>query len=224
MRCSIKAALVGFIFFACSTFLIYSASQAAQPSYGYPVVVEPAAKYLVFFHNYYVETKGTEGDCKYYDLLTSFSGHGFNVISEIRPKDASAVDYAAKAAAEIRKLLEAGVAEGNITVAGHSKGGVIAIRVASLLQRSKINYVILAGCGIKSLAKAYPDFSNLKGQFLSVYASSDTVAGSCQGSFAQAKEGFAGKEITLDSQAGHQLFFRPSSLWLEPTMAWLRNN
>lgn len=214
--------LFGLALFVLATFLLVPNSDADGTSYGMPTAVNSSAKYLFFHHNYYVETKGTDGDCKYYDILKSFSDRGYTVISEIRPKDVSVVEYAKSAAERVQKLLDAGVPPENITVAGHSKGGVITIRVASLLEKPKINYVVLAGCGIKALEKGYPDFTPLKGNFLSVNVSTDKVAGSCKTAFSQAGEGFAGKEITLDSPAGHQLFFKPVDAWIEPMMSWLK--
>jgi predicted esterase len=209
--------------FVISPFFFASTSHADSPSYGMPTNINTSAKYLFFFHNLYVETKGTDGDCKYYDILKAFTDKGYIVISEIRPKDASIIEYAKKATANIQKLLDAGVPAENIAVSGHSKGGVIAIQVASLLEKPKVNYVIMAGCGIKGLEKAYPDYNRLKGNFLSVYASSDKVAGSCNTAFSQAKQDFTSKEFVLDSAAGHQLFFKPTDVWLEPVMAWLEH-
>jgi predicted esterase len=186
-----------------------------------PSAINPSAKYLFFFHNYYVETKGPDGDCKYYDILKAFTDKGFVVVSELRPKDASVVEYGKKATTNIQKLLDAGVPQENITVAGHSKGAVIAIQIASLLRKPKVNYVIMAGCGIKGLEKAYPDYSLLKGNLLSIYATSDKIAGSCSPLFSQAKQDVTSKEITLESAAGHQLFFKPTDVWFEPVISWL---
>lgn len=176
-------------------------------------------KYLVFYHNYYVEAKGPEGDCKYHDILKTFSGAGYSVISELRPKDVPAIEYSKKAASDIRRLMDCGVSPGQISVAGHSKGAVIALRVAAILAQPEMKYVILAGCGIRGLA--YPEFSALKGEFLSVYASSDQVASSCQGAFKQAREGLIGTELVLESAAGHQTFFRPTEIWTKPVLEWL---
>lgn len=205
-------------------FMLVSATgaYASAPSYGMPPTVTPSAKYLFFFHNYYVETKGPDGDCKYYDILKTFADDGLVVISELRPKDASVVEYAKKATANIQKLLDAGVPAENITVAGHSKGAVIAIRIASLVGKPKVNYVIMAGCGIKGLEKAYPDPTLLKGNVLSIYATSDKIAGSCSDTLSQAKQGITSKEIALESAAGHQLFFKPTNVWVEPVMSWLK--
>lgn len=222
MNRTISSALISFALLLSCTLFMVSTSHAEVPSYGMPSAISPAANYLLYFHNYYVETKGPDGDCKYFDILKAFTDKGFIVISEIRPKDASVVEYAKKATANIQKLLDAGVPSENITVAGHSKGGVIAIQVASLLEKPKVNYVIMAGCGIKGLEKSYPDYSRLKGNLLSVYATSDKVAGSCNAAFSQSKKDVSIKEIALESAAGHQLFFKPTDVWLEPVMGWLK--
>jgi pimeloyl-ACP methyl ester carboxylesterase len=199
-----------------ASFTLVMSARAAEPSYGMPATINPSASYLFFHHNYYVETKGVNGDCKYYDILKTFTDKGYTVISEIRPKDVSVIEYGKKAAADVRKLLDAGVPPENITVAGHSKGGVITLQVAGQLQNPKIRYAVLAGCGIKGQEKGYPDFGTLKGSFLSLYASSDKIAGSCGPLFAASREGFSAREIVLDSPAGHQLFFKPTDQWIQP--------
>ena len=79
---------VGIMFIASDV----STARAAGPAYGLPATINPAASYLFFHHNYYVETKGTEGDCKYYDILKAFAAKGYIVISEIRPKDVSVIE------------------------------------------------------------------------------------------------------------------------------------
>ncbi len=205
-----------------AAFYAVPAVRAAEPSYGMPAAVNPSVQYLFYHHNYYVETKGVDGDCKYYDILKAFTDKGYTVISEIRPKDVSVIEYGKKAAADVRTLLDAGVPPENITVAGHSKGGVITLQVAAQLQNPKISYAILAGCGIKGLEKGYPDFGTLKGNFLSLYAASDKIAGSCGPVFARSREGFSAREIVLDSSSGHQLFFKPADIWVDPVFVWLK--
>jgi hypothetical protein len=214
----ISATLVSFAVVISLAAILATSVRAAEPAYGMPETINPAASYLFFHHNYYVETKGVNGDCKYYDILKTFADKGYTVISEIRPKDVSVIEYGKKAADDVRKLLAAGVPPEKITVAGHSKGGVIVLQVAAQLENPKINYTILAGCGIKGLEKGYPDFGTLKGNFLSLYAASDKVAGSCGPAFTQAREGFSAKEVVLDNPAGHQLFFKPLNLWVEPVI------
>lgn len=219
----IIVSLLGTTLYLTLTIFTASTSHANETSYDMPSTIDSSANYLIFFHNYYVEMKGPDGDCKYYDILQAFAKKGLIVISEIRPKNVSPVEYAKKATVNIKKILDAGVPPENITIAGHSKGGVIAIQVASLLETPKVNYVILAGCGIKPLEKAYPDFNRLKGNFLSVYAASDTVARSCKPDFLKSTQGITNKEITLESPEGHRLFFKPTDLWFDLVITWLKN-
>jgi hypothetical protein len=214
--------LLGCTLVLLSALTLVTTARAAEPTYSMPATINPSASYLFFHHNYYVETKGVDGDCKYYDILKAFSDKGFIVISEVRPKDVSFIDYGKKAAADVRKLLEAGVPPEKITVAGHSKGGVITLQVAAQLENPQIRYAVLAGCGIKGQANGYPDVGKLKGKFLSLYASSDKIASSCGPAFAQDRAGFSSREIVLDNPAGHQLFFKPVDAWLEPVAGWLK--
>jgi pimeloyl-ACP methyl ester carboxylesterase len=218
----IATVVMVFSLFGLFSLIVSTTAAAGDPSYAMPAAVNPAASYLIFHHNYYVETKGVDGDCKYYDILKAFSDKGYTVISEIRPKDVSVIEYGKKAAADVRKLLAAGVPPEKITIAGHSKGGVIVLQVAAQLENPQIHYAVLAGCGIKGLEKGYPDFGTLKGNFLSLYAASDKVAGSCGPEFARERAGFSAREIALDSPAGHQLFFKPVDAWLEPLSGWLK--
>ena len=127
-------ALILLVFFALSI-IGYNATvtYAEKPSYALPSTINVSAKFLFFLHNYYVETYGTDGDCKYYDLLNAFADSGFTVISEVRSGKIIPCDYALKTVSQIKSLLDAGVPPENITVAGHSKGGVITLCVSSIL-------------------------------------------------------------------------------------------
>lgn len=195
--------------------LVISSLQAKQPSYTIPVTIEKNLNYLFFFHNYYVEINGPDGDCRYYDLLRSFVDKGFVVVSQLRSPEMSPVNFANKAAVQIQAIINTGVPPANITVSGHSKGGVIALNVAALLQQPDIKYIILAGCGIKPLANAYPDPLLVKGTFLSLYANSDKIAGSCSHELSSTRQDVSTTELVLDSPEGHRLFFQPNNIWLK---------
>jgi predicted esterase len=186
-----------------------------------PSNIDSSARYFFFLHNYYVEKHGPNGACKYHDILKTFSDKGFTVISEIRSGKIVPSEYSKKIVRQVKRLLDAGILPERITIAGHSKGGVITLCVASQLGNPKIGYIIMAGCEIKPLSQAYPDLAQLKGDFLSIYASSDSIASSCQKAFSKAIIGISNKEIALKSDKGHKLFFQPEDIWIEPVMTWL---
>jgi hypothetical protein len=194
-----------------------------QTSYDMPTTIDPNARYFLFMHNYYVEKNGPLGDCKYNEILASFVERGFVVISEVRTGKIIPCTYAEKVVRKVKTLLDSGVPPQNITVGGHSKGGVISLCVASALDNSKVNFVVMAGCEIASVKKyeMYPDFNKLKGRILSIYAASDTIAGSCKEAFSMATKELVKTEITLENDAGHKLFFVPGDIWLEPIIKWI---
>ena len=199
-----------------------SVSYAKQASYDLSFTIDASAKYLLFLHNYYVEKHGPDGDCKYYDLLNAFADSGFTVISEVRSGKIIPCIYAQKIVLQIKALLDAGVPPENITVVGHSKGGVITLCVSSKLGNPKVNFVVMAGCQIKPILDKYPDYKTLKGRLLSIYAASDSVASSCESTFSKASGSISSTEIKLESEGGHRLFFKPEKIWLHPVINWIR--
>jgi len=199
-----------------------SPGRAAQPPHSLPEVIDTKAKYLFFFHNFYVEMNGPDKDCRYYELLRAFAENDLVVVSELRKDYVSPSEYAKEAATDIQKLLDAGVPAKNIAIGGHSKGGVIALQVSSLLRQPEIRYFILAGCGISSLAAEYPDPSLIRGRFLSLYADTDTIAGSCDVIMSPKRPGLTNREIVLNSPRGHRLFFHPMGYWLKPLYSYLK--
>jgi hypothetical protein len=214
----------GFITFSITAF--FSTAIYGQSSYELPSKIDKSAKYFLFLHNYYVEKNGPDGECKYYSILEAFAEKGFIVVSEIRTGKIVPCTYANKVVKQVNTLLKAGVPPQNITIAGHSKGAVISLCVASELENPNINFVVMAGCEIVPIKKfkMYPDFNSLQGRILSIFATSDTIANSCKEAFSMASNGFSGTEIKLESQEGHKLFFAPAAIWISPTVDWINNS
>ncbi len=204
---------------------LFPCTSMGQTSYDMPTTIDPNARYFLFMHNYYVEKNGPVGDCKYYDILAAFAEKGFVVISEVRTGKIIPSTYAEKVVKRVKRLLDAGVRPENITVGGHSKGGVITLCTASVLDNEKINFVVMAGCEIAGVKKynMYPDYGRLKGRMLSIYAASDSIASSCKGAFAQASKGLSSTEIILESESGHRIFFSPMGIWIDPIVDWIKN-
>ncbi len=204
----------------------FPARISAQVTETLPENIDTSAEYLFFMHNYYVEINGPDGNCQYNNILKTFSDEGFIVISEIRSGKIVPCTYAKKVVGQVKMLMESGVPPKNIIIAGHSKGAVIALCAASQLANPKINFVIMAGCEIAGIKKynMYPDFKNLKGQILSIYADSDSIASSCDTTFSKSSTGLVHKEVMLTSDAGHQLFFKPEDIWTYQTMNWIKGD
>lgn len=209
-------------FIALSMMVYVPTSYSGQTSYGMPSDINPSARYFLFLHNYYVEKNGPEGACKYYDILKAFADRGFVVISEVRTGKIVPCTYAEKVVRKVKTLLDSGVPPQNITVGGHSKGGVISLCVATQLGNPKVNFVVMAGCEIASVMKfkMYPDFKKLRGRILSIYAFSDSIASSCERAFSMASKGLSHTEIKLKSDEGHKLFFAPKEIWIAPINKW----
>jgi hypothetical protein len=214
------------VFTLCILGMLPNVGFSDQVTEKFPEKIDTTAEYLFFLHNYYVETNGPDGNCQYKNILKMFSDEGYIVISEIRSGKIVPCTYAKKVAEQVKTLLEAGVPPMNIIVAGHSKGAVIALCVASQLANPEVNYVIMAGCEIAGIKKynMYPDFNTLKGQMLSIYAISDSIANSCDPTFSISPSGLVYNEVILESDAGHQLFFKSEDIWTKPTISWLKRS
>ena len=113
-----------------------------------PVKIDHKSKYIFYLHGRIVEEQGANavsgvyGVYEYVKILEALKNRGFNVISEVRPRDTDPEKYIIKVSAQIDSLLKAKVPPQNITVIGASKGGYIAILLSSKLNNDKINYVI----------------------------------------------------------------------------------
>lgn len=77
-------------------------------------------------------------------------------------------------------LYQAGVPAKHITVVGASKGAGITIYISHMLANNEVNYVLLAICNPDNLKAFNHDQVFLYGNVLSIYDSSDELAGSCQ--------------------------------------------
>ncbi len=113
-------------------------------------------------------------------------------------------------------LLGLGVPARNITVAGFSKGGWIAILAASRLDNPALSFVFMGACGPWAFG---PDL-HVRGRMLSLYETSDSLGVSCAPMFAHRGPGSYVEEIALSLGLGHGTFFQPRSAWLAPTVAW----
>lgn len=189
-------------------------------------------KYLFYLHGAWVEMHGlnqphpVHGPYQYREIVRALTREGFEVVSEVRGGEVHPKEYAEKVAGEVRALLKQGVPPDHILVAGHSKGGHMALIVASLVQEPEIRYVVMAGCGKHGtqFRQSYEKFlsrnaQDLQGRILSIYDSSDREAGSCQEAFREAPRAKT-KEIVFRTGQGHGLFYSPQSVWIQEINEW----
>ena len=212
--------------------VIIPASLSAQTKV--PEQVNPDTKYLFYLHGISVELFGKDGvnprtgsRYEYDKIATTFREMGAVVISEARPRGTRPQIYARKVAAQVGKLVKKGVKPENISVVGHSKGGMIAFFTATMVQSEQVKYVIMAGCSIPEgrFRRGYQRFlrrraSRLTGRFLSIYDKDDELTRSCREAFRRASNP-DWEERVLETGKGHNLFAHPLKVWLTPVGKWV---
>ena len=210
-------------------------SAAPQPSpafdiskYSFPESVDSTKYYLFYLHGKIIEDQGIPAvspdyeEYEYKAILEKLSSYGFVVISEQRVKNTDSMEYAKKITEQVTALLKAGVLARNITIVGASKGAGITIFVSHLLENEEINYVIMAICDPATVEELKQNEISLYGNVLSVYDSTDELAGSCQElfSFSEGKGISKYNEIVLNVGTGHGILFKPLDEWIIPVIQW----
>ena len=180
-------------------------------------------RYLFFLHGGIVEKKGIRprderfGVYEFEAILRALEQRGFQVISEARANETDSKAYAAKVVQQIRTLLSAGVPARKITVAGASKGSVIAMIASTELRNREVNFVVMANCN-DWLARTHP--IDLHGHVLSIYDVNDHIGKSCQPFFDKATGLGRSNEIQLRVGTGHAILYQPLKEWVEEIDRW----
>jgi hypothetical protein len=189
-----------------------------------PSTVDRTARYLFYLHGYIVEAGNLRpvspkfGVYEYPEILETFKQNGFVVVSEAREKDPEIAPYAAKVAAQVRQLLNAGVPPQHITVVGASQGSWIAMLASTYLKNRDLNFVFIAAC---STNPAFLDAVNLHGNVLSIYEKSD-LPQSCEQFRIDGTGIRKWKEVEVNTGLKHGFIYRPLEVWTAPTVAWAK--
>ncbi len=190
-----------------------------------PASPDPGAKYLFYLHGLALETAGPRAEAyQYRGILDALAARGFEVIGEQRGP-VRIDDYAGKVAAQVSGLLRAGVPPGQITVAGHSKGGMITLLVMSTVRNPEVAYVNFAGCGLPGSGfEGFQRFGQARGPsargiLLSAYDRDDRIAGSCKAALDRMTSATVAERV-LDLGGGHEAFYTPKAAWLDVLQAW----
>ena len=216
--------LVGAIFFAV---LLVCGTVAEAADRKFPDKIDPAKRYMFYMHGTYVERQGPFEKYAYYEILESIEKQGFVVIGEARSLT-NAGHYAKLLAKQVQQLLDEGVPSYHITVAGHSKGGMITMNVAAKLGQTGVNYVVFAGCGLpgKEYLRGYSKFveneaHEIDGKFLIAWASDDEFAGNCDAAMKKGKADFDNK-ILPAGLGGHKIFYSPNPVWMNELITFAK--
>lgn len=199
-----------------------------------PSRIDPGAKVLIYLHGAWLERRSqSRRHPRYgvtYDLraiVAAFQARGFVVISEHRSR-VRVRGYARQVAGVVNRLISRGVPGRNITVAGHSRGGVIAMVTSAMVRNFAVRYVVLAGCVNPNfrLGQGFRRFASrgahlMRGRILSVYDPSDRLAGSCR-SYIRSGRGRLFREVRLNTGHGHGLFYQPRASWVGQVARWAR--
>lgn len=190
--------------------------------------IDTSARYLFFLHARILEDQGLPavspkfGAYRYHDILQRLAGAGFNVVSEVRPRDARAAVYVERVARQVRALLAAGVPASHITVVGTSKGAYIATLLSHEIETPDIGYVVVAMCDAETVAYLIGQGSDLHGDVLAIRDADDTpdLAGPCEPLFTFSRDIGAHREIVVDVGTGHGIVYAPLDAWVLPVIGW----
>lgn len=181
--------------------------------------------FLLYLHGAIIElgdrrpTHPERGTYEYDLILQALADEGLVVISEQRPRGTEPAEYAESAAADVRKLLDAGADPGRVTVVGFSKGGHIALRTSGSLARDDVRFVIMAICGPWFDEMELP----LHGHILSIHEATDAGIVSCRSVVERSPSKPASfEEIETNMGGGHGAFFKPQDAWLRPLVDWAK--
>lgn len=189
----------------------------------FPEKIYPEEKYVFYSHGLIVEGDNLMpvnerwGVYDFISVRKALSDPQYNLISYHRPKNTIADEFAEKLAADVRKLIIAGVKPENITLLGFSRGGEITLLASTKLRLDKINTILLAVCG--GFVKGHPEYKAY-GNVYSIYETSD-FAGSCQFLKDRNNKVHSFQETAISTGKEHGAFYQPLAEWIVPIKSWL---
>lgn len=183
-------------------------------------VADAGDKHLFYLNGCCLKKVGTTG---YKAIVKKLEKDGFKVVFDARydDSDAEVQSSAQKTADQVKALIAAGTPAEDITVSGYSLGSVITMYASIALDNPKVNYVLLAGCPVRTTRSFDIDYAKIRGRVLSIIDKDDDRFGSCGNRISGAA---AFKEVTIQTGSGHKGFRLADSgamkAWKEPLKAW----
>lgn len=206
---------------------LFAAPTAAQVTAALPTTPDPNETHLIYLHGRIVEDLGPRptdprfGLYDYPGILEALASRGATVISAQRKPSTNVNEYAGIVVAQVEELIRQGVPPKNIVVIGFSKGGDIAIHVSSSLRRPQVRFVLLAACWPRP---GEPQL-RLTGRVLSIYETSDTLAGdSCEPLTRHPEKPQSFTETSISTGLSHGAFYTPIEDWVDPVLDWVHGS
>ena len=190
----------------------------------FPEKIYPDEKYVFYSHGLIVEGDNLMPVDKrwgVYDFIAvrkALADPHYNLIAYHRPNKTVADEFAEKLAADVRKLIVAGVKPENITLLGFSRGGEITLLASDKLRLDKINTILLAVCG--GFVKEHQEYQAY-GKLYSIYETSD-FAGSCQFLTDRNNKTHSFQETAISTGKEHGAFYQPLPQWLKQVKTWVK--
>ncbi|MGQ4583914.1 hypothetical protein [Lysobacter sp. F60174L2] len=206
---------------------LFAAPIAAQGTATLPTTLDPNETHLIYLHGRIVEDLGPRptdprfGLYDYAAILEALANRGATVISSQRKPNTNVNEYAGIVVAQVEELIRQGVPPKNIVVVGFSKGGDIAIHVSSFLRRPHVRFVLLAACWPRPREPQL----RLTGRVLSIYETSDTLAGdSCEPLTQHSEKPQSFTEMSISTGLSHGAFYTPAKDWMGPVLDWVHGS
>lgn len=204
--------------------LVAIATTASAREWTVPDTIDPAKRYVIFVFGQYAETRSARGDADHDGILRAIEDMGFVAVGAPGGLLANET-YASRVADDVTTLLAAGVPASHITIAGHSKGGFIALLAAAKIRNPNVGYAIFGGCALAGTRyrRTYMKFVNrdaddIAGRFVVAWAEDDSLAGGCDEAMRKATATY--RNVPLPAGLGQKLYMRPNPLWLDVLKEW----
>lgn len=195
-----------------------------------PEEIDAGAKWVFYLPDEIVTPARPEprhpqlGVYKYFDIVNRFVAAGFKVVS--RPRETTEHPYvvAEEIAAQIRKLLAAGVPAGSVGIVGAGKGAAITVIVTDTVDAPDLQVVLLSACTGPFITFWQQHDELLAGNVLSIYAIGDGNKGPCRPFLEYCSSHLVKeyREIPLPEKAGPGFYYKGTADWMLPAIAWLR--
>ena len=181
-------------------------------------------KHVFYLHGMIIEVQGVNavsdvfGPYKYEDIIDSLKSSGYEVHSEVRTTKTDFSAFCNKVSQQVGQLINDGVAPGDISVIGASKGAMMAMQISSSTTHP-INYILL-GANSDRTEKNF-DWK-LHGRILGIYEQSDTVAGKDYSYWIErSSDAKEFQQLKINTGLGHGFLYRPINAWLGPAKDWI---